>query len=204
MLAAEVNDALKVERYINYHACCNMMGFVNKDFRDIFMSQIVSLLVGLLAGTLLAVLAHRILLIPGIFIILPGFLGMRGNISGTFASRLSSGLFLKVINPKKTNTTIIKGNLWASFSLVVFVSLALGIIAFFFNLLVFHLSTPKIIVLPLLAGIIANAIEIPTTLFATMYLFRKGHDPDNIMGPFVTSTGDVTSIISLLIALVLL
>ena len=41
-------------------------------------------------------------------------------------------------------------------------------------------------------------------LFVTFYLFRKGHDPNNIMGPFITSTGDVTSIISLLIALVLI
>jgi len=55
-----------------------------------------------------------------------------------------------------------------------------------------------------IAGIIVNAIEIPLTLFTTFYLFRKGHDPNNIMGPFITSTGDVTSIISLLIALVLI
>ena len=70
--------------------------------------------------------------------------------------------------------------------------------------MILNILTVKIIFLPLFAGIIANAIEIPLTFFVTIYLFKKGHDPNNIMGPFVTSTGDITSIISLLIAMVIL
>jgi len=69
---------------------------------------------------------------------------------------------------------------------------------------VFNVIMFKIILMPLVAGVIANLIEIPLTLFATFYLFKKGHDPNNIIGPFVTTTGDITSIISLLIAMVIL
>lgn len=180
------------------------MKIFDKNFSEIFSSQIVSIMGGLIAGTLIAIYTNKLLLIPGMLILLPGFLEMRGNISGSFASRLSSGLFLGLIDPNKYKTKIIRGNLISSFSLAIFVSLILGLIAFIFNYFILHALTFNIILLPLIAGIIANAIEIPLTLVTTFYLFKKGHDPNNIMGPFVTSTGDITSILALLIALVII
>lgn len=180
------------------------MSVFDKSFKEIFLSQIVSIIGGLIAGTILALYTDKLLLIPGMLILLPGFLEMRGNISGSFASRLSSGLFLGVINPNKVKTKIIRGNLLSSFLLAIIISFTLGLIAFLFNLLVFKIAVSKIILLPLIAGVIANAIEIPLTLVVTFYLFKKGHDPNNIIGPFVTSTGDITSIASLLIALVII
>ncbi|MBI2110554.1 magnesium transporter [Candidatus Woesearchaeota archaeon] len=179
------------------------MNIFDKNFKDIFFSQLVSLGGGLIAGLMLAIYADKLFLIPGMLILLPGFLEMRGNISGSFASRLSSGLFLGIIKPNKIKTKIIKGNLSASFFLVLFVSFLLGFLAFLFNYFFLKTVTIELIFMPLVAGIIANVIEIPLTLFVTFYLFKKGHDPNNIMGPFITSTGDITSIVSLLIAMVI-
>ena len=180
------------------------MDIFDKNFKEILSSQTVSIIGGVIAGTLLALYTDKILLIPGIFILLPGFLEMRGNISGSFSSRIISGMFLGVIKPDKIWTKIIKGNLLASFLQVISISIVLGVIAFLFNLFILHALTYQIIMISLVAALIANAIEIPLALYATFYLFRKGHDPNNIMGPFVTSTGDITSIISLLIALVII
>ena len=112
-----------------------------KDFREILSSQMVSIIGGLMAGIALAIYTDKLLLIPGMLIMLPGFLEMRGNISGSFASRLSSGLFLGVIKPGRIKTKIIKGNLLASFLLAILVSFALGLIAFSFNYLVLHTFT---------------------------------------------------------------
>jgi mgtE-like transporter len=179
------------------------MKLFDKDFEEIFYSQILSLLGGIVGGTLLAIYTNQLLMLPGMLILLPGFLEMRGNISGSFASRLSSGLFLGVINPKKYNTRIIRGNFIASFLLVILVTLALGIVAFAFSFFIFGIYAIKIIPMALLAGLLANLIEIPLTLYMTFYLFRKGHDPNNIMGTIITTTGDVISIISLLITMVL-
>ena len=180
------------------------MRIFDKNFKEIFFSQLVSIIGGLIAGTILAIYTDKILLIPGMLIILPGFLEMRGNISGSLASRITSGLFLGVIKSNKLKTKLIKGNLFASFFLAVFVSGVLGLVAFLFNYFILHIYLLKIILLPVIAGFIANAILIPLAMAATFYLFKKGHDPDNIIGPFVTSTGDLVSIISLLIALVII
>ena len=173
-------------------------------FKEVLSSQVVSLIGGLIAGTIIAIYTDKLLLIPGILILLPGFLEMRGNISGSFASRLSSGLFLGIIKPNKTTINLLKGNLIASFLLAIVVSLVLGFLAFLFSYFVFDVIVYEIISIALIAGIISNLIEIPLTLFATFYLFKKGLDPNNIMAPFITSTGDIISVVSLLIGLILI
>ncbi|MEM3126893.1 MAG: magnesium transporter [Candidatus Woesearchaeota archaeon] len=175
-----------------------------KEFEEIFLSQIVSIGGGLFAGTILAIYVDRIFLIPGILLIFPAFLDLRGNISGSLASRLSSGLFLGIVKPKISNTKIIRGNLVASLLLAILISFFLGVIAFLFNYVIIGKFIPVLIVVPVVAGVIANIIEVPITLFMTFYIFKKGHDPNNIMGPFVTSTGDIISILSLLFTLVIL
>ncbi len=73
----------------------------NEKFKEILFSQIISIIGGLIAGTFLAVHTDQLLLVPGLFILLPGFLEMRGSISGTLSARLSSGLFLGVIKPNR-------------------------------------------------------------------------------------------------------
>ncbi|MBI2565342.1 magnesium transporter [Candidatus Woesearchaeota archaeon] len=180
------------------------MEIFDKKFKEIFSSQIVSIVGGLIAGTILAMYTDKIFLIPGILILLPGFLEMRGNISGSLAARLASGMYLGIVNPEKNTSRIVKGNVFASIILAIVVSFVLGLVTFFFNYLVFGIITLKILFIPVIAGALANLIEIPLTLFFTFYFFRKGYDPDDIMGPFVTSTGDITSILSLLIVVLLI
>lgn len=180
------------------------MAVFDRHFKDMFSSELISIFGGLLAGTLLAAYTDKLLLIPGMLILLPGFLEMRGNISGSLAARLSSGLYLGVVDKTKFATKIVRGNFDASFILALSVSFVLGLISFAFNLFLFSAYTPQLIAIPVLAGLISNGVEIPISLYFTFYLFRKGHDPDSIMGPFVTSTGDITSIVSLLVAMAII
>jgi mgtE-like transporter len=180
-----------------------LKGLFDKGFKDILLSQVVSIIGGLLAGVLLAIYTDKLLLIPGMLITLPPFLDLRGNISGALSSRISSGLFLGVIKPTTMKTKIIRGNIYACFLLVTIISLFLGLLAFTFNNLVLHVYTPEIILLFLVAALIANVIEVPMTIFLTFYFFRRGHDPNNILGPVLASIGDLTSLIALLVALVI-
>lgn len=178
------------------------MGVFDQQFREIFYSQMVSVIGGLIAGTILAISTDKLLLLPGMLILLPGFLELRGDINGSLAARLTSGLFLGVVKQKKSK--VVKGNILASFFLVLLISSVLGLLAFTFSYLVFGIFTPKIILIAVLAGILASLLEIPLTLFLTFYFFKKGHDPNNIMGPFITSGGDITSVIALLVVIFLI
>jgi len=179
------------------------MSIVTKDFREIFSAEIVSITGGLLAGLLLVLYIDKIYLVPGIFILLPGFLEMRGNISGSMSARLSSGLFLGALKTKSGKKRILKGNIIASMVLVVLVSILLGIISYLVSYFIFGVNFPQIIFVSFLAAVLSNIIQIPLTIFTTLWLFKRGHDPNNIMGPYITTTGDIISIVSLLIAIFL-
>lgn len=177
---------------------------LSKDFKEMLAAEIISMTGGLFAGSLLAIFIDKILIIPGLFIILPGFLEMRGNLSGSLSGRLSTHLHLGTLQPYFRRGKILVENTIATFMLVLLVSFILGLFALLIIYFIFHTVVFEVLYVALLAGIISNIIEIPLTIAATFFIFRKGHDPDNIMGPYVTTTGDIVSIISLLAAIIIL
>ncbi len=179
------------------------MEILHKDFREILAGEFVSTTGGVFAGLMLAVFIDKLMLIPGLLIFLPGFLEMRGNISGSLSSRLSSGLFLGALKPKIEHNRILRGNVIASFLLAIIASLVLGVVAYLVSLFVFGINSYSIIIVSLVAGVLSNLIEIPLTVIATFWFFRKGHDPNNVMGPYTATIGDIVSIFSLLIAILL-
>lgn len=180
-----------------------MDSIFDRDFRDILFSEFVSVVGGLATGTVIATQEDLLLAIPGILIIFPGFLEMRGNISGSLSSRIAAGLYLDEVHPGEWTSRIVRGNLLGSFLLVLVVSFMLGFLAFSFTAVVFDRVVPDLLIIPIIAGLIANLVEVPLTLAVTYALFRRGHDPNNVIGPFVTSTGDVTSILALILAVIL-
>lgn len=173
-----------------------------KDFREILTVEMISVTGGLLAGLALTLVTDKLYLIPGLLILLPGFLEMRGNISGSLSARLSAGLHVHAFDKKYDRKKIIRGNILGSVVLVVILSLFLGIVAYYLSYQFFYVTSPNIILISVAAGLLSNLIEIPLAIIATFWLFRHGHDPNNIMGPYVTTTGDIISIVSLIAALV--
>jgi cation transporter-like permease len=176
----------------------------SKTLREILTAEFLSVCGGLVAGTLLSVYVDKIYLLPAVFIFFPGFLEMRGGISGSLAARLTSGLFVRAIKPEIKKSRILYGNIMAAIVLAILVSLCLGIIASAANFLLFGEFSMKIVLVAVIAGTLSSAVSIPLTVFAVFYLFKRGNDPNNVIGPYVTVTGDIISILSLLAAVVMM
>ncbi len=171
-----------------------------REFEEIFVSEMISVTGGIFAGTMLALAVDKLAMIPGILILMPGFLEMRGNIAGSLAARLSTSLHLKLVKGRK-GEHITASNIWAAFILGILVSGFLGLVAYLGTLLFFKINYPNIIIVALVAGFVSNLIMIPITTKTTIWLFRHGHDPDNIMGPYITTLGDIVSVASLLLGM---
>lgn len=170
-----------------------------REFEEILFIEFISVTGGVFAGFLLAQYLGKIALVPGLLILFPGFLAMRGNISGALAARLGAALHLGLLEHRKYHY-FLRANDLAAFCLGVAASLFLGIVAYLGTLLFFHANAPGIILVALIAGIISNIILIPLTSVTSTWLFRHGHDPDNIMGPYITTLGDIVSVAALIIA----
>ncbi|MEM2874098.1 MAG: magnesium transporter [Candidatus Nanoarchaeia archaeon] len=175
---------------------------LQKDFKEIFIAEMISISGSLIAGTLLAIYIKQILLIPGLLILLPGFLEMRGNISGALAARFGTALDTKQIPARIKNNEFVRQNILATFAEALLIALSLAAVAFFVTYFIFGVATLNIFLIALIAAIISNLIEAALTTYTTFLLFRKGYDPNNIMGPYITTTGDIISIFSLLFAII--
>jgi len=167
------------------------------------IAQVVSVTIGVLAGIGLAYMRGALEELPGMIILVPAFLEMRGNISGTFASRLGTALHVGIVKPyvdfKNQN---LKANILGTFTLGIIESI---FIAFFTYVLCLAFSFKSmglfnLVLLMIIAGLLSNIVMIFLTLYSTMYIYRVGLDPDTFMGPYITSVGDVVSIICLFIA----
>ncbi len=175
---------------------------IDKDLEEIFTAEIVSITIGIMAGLFLIKVVEKLYLVPALLILLPGFLELKGNIVGSLGARLGTALHTKKI--KIGISDFLKQSIIADIFLAVFTSLILGVIAFFATYLIFGIKNPGIILISLLAAVLAIVITIPLTILGTFWLYKHGYDPDDIMGPYITSVGDIVSVIALYIAIILI
>lgn len=195
----EANAFLKAEQELLRFVKPRVPRKTLREFEEILFIEFISVTGGVFAGFLLANYLDKIALIPGLLILFPGFLAMRGNISGALAARVGAALHLGLLQHRKHHYFLRANNL-AAFCLGVAASLLLGIVAYLGTLLFFQASSPSIILVALIAGIISNIALIPLTSYTAVWLFKHGHDPDNIMGPYITTLGDIISVAALIIA----
>lgn len=170
-----------------------------KTFKEIAFSQSFSIVGGLTAGSLLAIYTDKILLIPGLFILLPGFLEMGNAISGSLSSRLSS----KLHQGKLTKTLLVK-NVIASFILIVLCSIVLGGITYSISRFIFGIDDLHLVFIPIIAAIISGLILLPLTSKIVLWLYHHHEDPDNLIGASSTTLGDIINITSILITITIL
>ncbi|HSU72963.1 MAG TPA: magnesium transporter [Candidatus Binatia bacterium] len=175
-----------------------------EEFKEMFTAELVSITGGIAAGTLLAFSTNKLELIPGLFILMPGFLALRGSIAASLAARISSALHRHHHSAEHENSSFGKQNVHASFLLAIVGSLVLGLVAYLGTRLAFHINAPALIFVAVMAAFISNIILVPITFLSTIWLYKHGYDPDNIMGPYITTIGDIISIVSLLIAVSIL
>jgi mgtE-like transporter len=174
--------------------------------KESFLSEVLSISGGTLAGLFLASSAMQKLLenFPGLLIMIPGFLGLRGNILGAVSARVGTGLHTGLIEPKirlKGDTAI---NFAASLFLSTFVNTLIGVLAYSVSVILgVNAVLWKLMAVGALSGAMASVIVGPVTIMLTILVFRRGVDPDSVMGPLVTSVGDITAVICLFLAAVL-
>ena len=166
----------------------------------------VSLVAGLFAGTILGsdTMRDGIESVPGILVLLPAFLATRGGVYGSLGARLSSGLHQGVIEPRFTRDQRLSNAVIASFINGMVVSVFIAIVAF---LVIWILAGGgnllQLVGIMFIAGLLSAILMLSVLVTAVFVSYRRGIDPDNVVGPLVTTLGDVFGVIFLLIAIYL-
>ena len=156
----------------------------------------------LVAGVILGKMTFFLETFPGLLVIIPGAIGMRGNIFGSFASRLSTNLHIGLIAPEFEFSEQLNYNIFSSFVLTLVLSIFLGIVTKIFCILLHYPSMELIdfILICTIAGIISNLIMLPITMLVSFKSFKHGWDPDNITSPIIAAFGDLFTLPAIILS----
>ena len=156
----------------------------------------------LIAGIILGKMTFFLETFPGLLVIIPGAIGMRGNIFGSFASRLSTNLHIGLIAPEFEFSEHLNYNIFSSFVLTLVLSIFLGIVGKIFCILLHYPSMELIdfILICTIAGIISNLIMLPITMLVSFKSFKHGWDPDNITSPIIAAFGDLFTLPAIILS----
>jgi mgtE-like transporter len=154
----------------------------------------LALLLALVADTFAGILLNRSIgvfnAIPGLLMILPALLDMRGNVYGAQISRLSSKLHLGEITGMKDPK--VKLNIIASVALAFTVSyIMIGLTAgVFYSTQDIIIPVFIILTIVLTNHFFTSSLLTPVAAYISVKSFEKNWNPDNIGVPLISAIGD--------------
>ena len=132
--------------------------------------------------------------LPGLIVMVPAMMNLRGAINGTFVSRLGSGVHMGIINFNEREE--IHENLKAVLILSFILPVLIAIFAHFFCIAIGFesIGIAKFIFISVATGLLSGAVLSILSIFITYSAFKKGIDPDNVTSPLLATFGDVLTL----------
>lgn len=172
-------------------------------YREALPVLLVSAAGGLLAGLVLSGMRTDFENVAGLIVLVPALLATRGNVYGTLGAKLSSGLHQGLVDPsiRDADERVVAAMTAAMLNGVVISVVAAGMA--FAALVVIGrpaASLATLATVALVAGVLSGLVLTFVVVLAVFAGYRRGLNPDTLVGPVVTTTGDVFGVAALLIA----
>ena len=171
--------------------------------RSAFGALVLAALASLVAGLILAAITDTLEDLPGLLLLVPAAIAVKGNIFGALGSRLGTAIHAGTFRLSGGRDSVMAQNTAASVVLSLFLGLALAVMAkataLAFNMSP-TMSLAEFVVISAFGCLIAAVVVLAITLATTAGAVRFGWDLDNVVAPFVTATGDVVTLPSLVVA----
>jgi len=155
------------------------------------------------AGLLLAGITGTLERLPGLLVLVPAAIGMRGNIFGALGSRLSTSIHAGTFRVSRRLDNVVTQNVVAaavlSLSTAVVLAVATKALAPAFGL---HriIGVGDLIVVSAVGALMSSVIVLVVTLALASVSARNGWDLDNVNAPLVSAVGDVVTLPALFAA----
>ncbi len=173
-------------------------------YREALPILLVALLGGLVSGLILEELLDSVERFPGLLVMVPVFLATRGNVYGALGGRIASGLHQGLISPAFEWNERLVNAVVASFVNGISISAAIGVISWgALRLLGWPAAALyELVGIMVLAGTLTSIVLVFGLLAVLFAGYNAGYDPDNLVGPIVTTLGDVFGMLFLFVAVI--
>lgn len=166
----------------------------------------VSTLAAFVAGLTLAHVTGTLEELPGLIVLIPAAVGMKGTIFGAIGARLGTANVAGVLEPTLRRGGVLHRNVYVAIVTTFSSSLWLAVLAKLAteafgeeSIAVWKLATIAIV-----GGAIGSALILMITIALSVLSYRRGWDLDSVSTPMVTALGDMTTLPSLFLATYLL
>ncbi|MFW6449132.1 MAG: magnesium transporter [Halobacteriota archaeon] len=176
-------------------------------YRQSIVVLVVSLAGGLFAGTILgtAGMVEAFRNVPGLLLLLPAFLATRGNVYGALGARLGSGLHQGLIGDDLLHDRHLRTAVIASSINGLGISIVIGVLSWAIVSVLRPGTDPSLLTLVgvmFVAGVLTAVVMIVGLVALVIWGHDRGLDPDNLVGPIVTTLGDLFGVVFLYAAVI--
>lgn len=174
----------------------------SRSLRAAGVALTISLLATLVAGAVLAAARDTLESTPGLLILIPAAIGMRGSNFGALAARLGTGILTGEFDGSLTRGSFLLRQVDASSRLALGGSAAAGVIAWG-AAKAFSLDTIPVLemlAISLIGAVLASAALLVVTVALALRARGAGWSMDDVGAPMITAVGDVVSLPALLVA----
>ncbi|WP_336024084.1 magnesium transporter [Halobellus salinisoli] len=172
-------------------------------YREALPALAASLVGGLFAGVILGGMRAELRAVPGLLVLVPALLATRGNVYGSLGARISTALHQGLVEPRiRGGDERLRSAVAAALANGLLTS-AFAAVAAFSILTVLGDSVaplPVLVAIALVSGLLSGIALAGVVVTAVFAGYRRGRDPDTLVGPLVTTTGDLFGMLFLLLA----
>jgi mgtE-like transporter len=161
----------------------------------------------LVAGAVLGSLTGTFERLPGLLVLVPAAIGLRGNVFSSLGSRLSTAIHTGTFRPTLRPGTVMGDNVSAALLLTVGFSFVLAAVAKVFAVVFGVADSIPLTDLALVSvagGLLASVVVLAVTAGLAVAAERRGWDLDNLVAPLISTLGDVLTLPALWVGTLLL
>lgn len=171
--------------------------------RSAFVALLLASVASLVAGLTLASITDTLEQLPGLLLLVPASIAVKGNIFGALGSRLGTAIHAGTFGMTKGRESVAVQNTAAAVALSLILGVVLALLAKGVAL-VFDvaptMSLADFVVISTAGGLLASVVVLVITFSTTAGAVRFEWDPDNVVAPLVSAAADVVTLPALVIA----
>ncbi len=192
----DIFESKFIDKYLSEYAS------ISSIVREALPFELIATVGGVFAGIIFSGMTNELEMIPGLIVIYPGVLGLRGNISSTLGSRLGSAIHLGLITGFDRHNPELMNNISGSLLLGFIVAIILGFLGHFVTLALGFESAGafKLILICVISALTSGVILSFVAVLLAIGMFRFGFDPDNVVTPSIATIGDIVSMFMLFLS----
>jgi len=192
----DVYESRYIDKYLSEYAS------ISSIVREALPFELIATVGGVFAGIIFSGMTKELEMIPGLIVIYPGVLGLRGNISSTLGSRLGSAIHMGLITGFDRNNPELTNNISGSLILSFITAILLGFLGHFMTLAFGFESAGafKLILICVISAMSSAVILSFVAVLLAIGMFRFGFDPDNVVTPSIATIGDIVSMLMLFLS----